>query len=283
MFGYVRPLSPELRVRELDMFKALYCGLCHTLGRRYGVSARFILSYDFVFLCALLWPPEEKPVFAQRRCPAGLRKKRCTDNENDATARAAGYGVILAWHKLLDNRRDEGFFKAFAARLGMLGLRAAYKKAARDYPEFDKSTRRRLNELEELEKTPGAPPDALADAFAGLLADAAGLEDDEARRRIFESLLYHLGRWLYYIDARDDLERDIKDGAPNPLRSGLVDDTALATTLTHSNSLISAAFELLPETPWSDISRNIIYLGLPNTQNGVLSGRAGPGRGYRNI
>ena len=283
MFGYVRPLTPELRVRELDMFRALYCGMCNTLGRKYGAAARLILSYDFVFLCALLWQPDERPRVEMRRCPVSVRKKRCVCNENRAAELAAGCGVILAWHKLRDNTRDDGLFSRFASRLAMAGLGRAYKKARRDFPEFDSSARERLDELSALEATENSRPDALANAFAELLAGVAGYEAEETRARIFHSLLYHLGRWLYYIDARDDLESDIKSGAPNPLRGGKPDDTALATTLSHSNSLISAAFELLPETALSDISRNIIYLGLPNTQEQVILGTAGQKRGYRNI
>ena len=286
MFGYVRPQTPELRVRELEMFKALYCGVCHTLGKRYGLSARFVLSYDFVFLCSLLWSPGEQPRIEQKRCPASLRKKRCVCNQNPATERAAGYGVILAYHKLRDNTDDEGFFKAMAARLAILGLSRAYKKARRGFPEYDEATKLHLKALAALENNEtgtSPPPDAFADAFAALLAEAAKSEADKARRRIFESLLYHLGRWLYYADARDDLAEDIKKGKPNPLKAGNIDDEALTLTMNHSNNLCSSAFELLDETPWSDINRNVLYLGLPAVLENVLEGRHSTNSGYKNI
>ena len=301
MFGYVRPLTPELRVRELEMYKALYCGVCYTLGKRYGLATRFILSYDFVFLCSLLWEPDEKPCIEKKRCPASLRRKRCVCNQNAATERAAGYGVILAYHKLRDNLDDEGFFKATAARLAMLWLSRAYKKARRDYPEFDSATRLHLDALATLEKgasdEPISSPDAFANAFALLLAEAAKNEADETRRRIFESLLYHLGRWLYYADARDDLADDITGGKPNPLKppnntgSKKIDDDALRLTMNHSNSLASAAFELLPETAWSELNRNVLYLGLPSVLDSVFDTdpqrrerrKRRPVSGYRNI
>ena len=283
MFGYVRPASPELRVRELEMFKALYCGICHTLGKRYGLSARFVLSYDFVFLCSLLWPPEEAPRVEQRRCPTGFRKKRCVCNQNSATERAAGYGVILAYHKLRDNANDEGFIRALAAKLAMLSLSRAYKKARRDYPEYDSAARLHLDALARLENSKDAPADAFAGAFAKLLAEAAAAEADETRRRVFESLLYHLGRWLYYADARDDLLTDTEKGKPNPLKSSTIDDDALKITMRHSNNLVSAAYELLPETAWSDINRNVLYLGLPEVQARVFKGQSKLTAGYRNI
>ena len=54
MFGYVRPSVRDLPEEELDRFRAMYCGLCHTLSRRYGQAARFILNYDFTYLAILL-------------------------------------------------------------------------------------------------------------------------------------------------------------------------------------------------------------------------------------
>lgn len=283
MFGYVRPASPELRVRELEMWKALYCGICHTLGTRYGISARFILSYDFVFLCSLLWPEDETPRIEQRRCPVSVRKKRCVCNDNPATRRAAGYGVILAYHKLRDNAEDERLLGAVLARCAMAGLSRAYKKARRDFPEYDAAARLHLEALARLEKGSDAPPDAFADEFARLLAEAARSEEDESRRRVFESLLYHLGRWLYYIDARDDLREDTEKNKPNPLRGGAIDDAALEVTMRHSNNLASGAFELLPETAWSEINRNVLYLGLPAVLADVFEGRYTPDSGYRSI
>jgi len=308
MFGYIRPHVPELRVRELERFRALYCGMCRTLGKRYGYAARFVLSYDFVFLAALFWEPEEPVVIEQCRCPASVRKKHhvcqnCSsarrDDEADddcgAIENAAGLGVILAYHKLRDNVADEGFFKATAARSAMLGLRSAYKKAAQQFPNFDGSVRTRLTSLAAAENDASASIDRVADHFALLLGDAADNDVDatESRSRILHSLLYHVGRWIYILDARDDAVEDAKRGRANALmleypflslypedaKRALdgrgMDDETLARTLTHSNNLAIAAFELLPETPWSEILRNILYLGMPSVQARVLAGTWG--------
>lgn len=45
------------------------------------------------------------------------------------------------------------------------------------------------------------------------------------RRRVLEQMLYHLGRWVYLIDAADDLQKDAVSGNYNPvaLRYGLRD------------------------------------------------------------
>ena len=48
MFGYIKPHSPELKVREDAYYRGVYCGLCRAMGRCTGCLSRFTLSYDFV-------------------------------------------------------------------------------------------------------------------------------------------------------------------------------------------------------------------------------------------
>jgi hypothetical protein len=292
MFGYVRPFTPELRVRELELFRALYCGVCHELGRRGGFAARCVLSYDVVFLAALLWKPGEAPRVEKRRCPVSFRKKRCCVDVGSAAETAAGYGLILAHHKLRDDARDEGPLRAAAARAAMIFLGGPYKRAAREYAAFDEAARNRLRELAEAEASGDAPLDSAADKFARLLASAAGSEahdaergetDEDALRRARSNLLYHLGRWLYLLDARDDFAEDEEKRRPNVLRKRGLDDHELGLTLTHSNDLAASAFELLPESEWSGIVRNVLYLGLPSAQERVFAGEWKRRRGYRAI
>ena len=54
MFGYVRPVKCELKIKEWDMYQALYCGLCHALKERCGFAARFTVNYDFTFLALVM-------------------------------------------------------------------------------------------------------------------------------------------------------------------------------------------------------------------------------------
>ena len=77
MFGYIRPLRPELKVKDFDRFKACYCSLCHTLGKEYGLPARFILNYDFTFMTMLLWGSDEPLEYCPKRCPVSPIHKKC--------------------------------------------------------------------------------------------------------------------------------------------------------------------------------------------------------------
>jgi hypothetical protein len=274
-------MTPELRVREYERFKACYCGLCRELGRKYGAAARMILNFDFVFLAMLLWDEGETPVIERRRCAVSLCRKKACCAENGALGVCAGYSVILAWYKLRDSVRDGGFFKAAAARGAMVALRRAYRRSAREYPEFDALVREKLAELTALERAGEASLDRAADSFARLLAGAAAAFDG-GRRRAAEQLLYHTGRWIYILDACDDLTEDAAARRYNPVaRRFAVEGAALGgearerlkTTLTHSLNLAASAYALLPENAWGEVTQNILYLGLPGVTDAVLDGK----------
>ena len=108
MFGYVRPYRGELKVRELEAYQSLYCGLCHTMGRRYGFLARFLLNYDFTFLAMLLTPGENLPATERRRCVAcPLRGKEvCPSNSGLEIAADELYAIITARRLERKNRLD---------------------------------------------------------------------------------------------------------------------------------------------------------------------------------
>ena len=280
MFGYIRPMQGELKVRELERFKACYCGLCHALGKKYGMSARFILNYELVFLSMLLWEPSETPVIKRKRCIASpFRKKRyCV--RSPALDKCAGYNVILTWWKLRDTVVDEHFIKTLPHRFASLFLSAAYRKAARDYPEFDCTVREEVAKLAEYETLDMYSLDGAADKFAQILTAAAPETAPENVRRPMLEFLYHLGRWIYIVDACDDYKEDVKNGRYNPVAAryphvnGRIPDDGLErleTTLTHSNNLLCLAFEILPENTWTEIVRNMIYISMPDVCGRVIT------------
>ena len=264
MFGYIRPQSCELKVRELEQFKACYCGLCHALGEKYGYFAKNILNYDLVFLAMLLWD-DEKIQMSRRRCVASFFRKKPHCVRNNALDTGAGYCVILTWHKLRDTIADEKFgVKKLLCKAVILLLHRAYKKAAREFPDFDANVRHELQKLAELEISGEKSVDNAADKFAKVLS-FAGM----THRPLIE-LLYHTGRWIYIIDACHDYDEDLRRGRYNPIKNGCKD--RLQTTLAHSNNLVKTAFELMPENPWTPVLSNTIYLGMPDVCRRVFDG-----------
>ena len=273
MFGYVRPFRPELKCKDFDLYRATYCGLCRCLRRRYGLIAPLLLNYDFTFLALLLWEPEEGFVPCRGRCYGNPLAKKPMCPDSPALELAADESVVLAWWKLRDSVRDDGFWGGLPARALSWALRPAYRKAARRVPEFDRTVRACLEELAALEREGCPSLDRTADTFARLLQSAAPGEGE--RGRVLAQLLYHLGRWIYLADARDDLEEDKLAGRYNPvaLRYGPAgDDEALRLTMDHSLEFIGAALQLGNFGCRTPLLENIVYLGLPLVERAVFDG-----------
>ena len=72
MFGYLQIDKAELKVREYEAYKSVYCGLCKQLGRDYSIFARFALSYDCTFYAITL--------MSLRRSCSGFKDGRCRFN-----------------------------------------------------------------------------------------------------------------------------------------------------------------------------------------------------------
>ncbi len=280
MFGYVRPSMDRLSEEEKQRFSAVYCGLCRTLGERYGLGARFILNYDFTFLVFLL-ADSEAPQAEHRRCIAHPVQGRDQYPSSEAFELAADCSVILAWWQLRDGVQDHSGFGSVKYRSASVVLKRAYNKARTLRPQFDASTREHLDKLNTLESSSCASMDEAADTFAKLLQGISNEVSDPIKSRILSQMLYHLGRWIYLVDAADDLAKDFKTGSYNPLihrfslLSGELTEEAkeaLVISLDHSVRLISAAFELWNFGDWSGIIRSVVYEGLFLVGKAVLEG-----------
>ena len=289
MFGYVRAAPDKLTAEEEQRYRTLYCGLCHTLGRRYGAVSRMILNYDFTFLAALLSGAIETE---ERRCVASPVKKRTVARENEALDLAADVSVILTYWKLRDGAADSGGLsrRGYGAVARLLGR--AYREAARLHPDFDAATCRELERLATLEAERCPSLDKPADTFARLLGSVAGELPDPIQQRIMEQLLYHLGRWIYLVDALDDLKEDAESGNYNPilLRFSLDNGTltgpareAMVSTLDASIRQMAAAYELWDFGVWSPIIRSTVYQGLYCVGNAVLEGTFHTAEGRRGV
>ena len=279
MFGYVLPSRDRLSEEEKKRFQSVYCGLCHTLGTRYGLSARMILNYDLTFLALLLQEgPAER---CEKTCLAHPCKARPCVCQSASLETAADMSVILTWWQIQDGIADHGFWKGLKYRVAALLLRRAYRKAQRLQPGFDERTQKHLQDLASLEKSGEPSLDKPADTFAKLLAGTVEEIANPTKRRVLETMLYHLGRWIYLVDAADDLEKDWKSGAFNPLpmRYGLTEGKlteeakqSLAATLDSSVRTMAAAFELWDFGENAEAIRAVVYEGLYAVGGAVLNG-----------
>ena len=280
MFGYIRPADHRLSQEEYERFRAAYCGLCHTLGKRYGFSARFLLNFDFTLL-AILLSESETPKCSDCRCVVHPCKAHCTMEETDALDLAADRSMILFWWQLQDHIADHGLFGGIKYRALSLLYRRTYRRA-RDYaPDFDAQVQRHLSDLAEKERALCASIDEAAEPFAALMADIADCVEDATKRRILRQLFYHLGRWIYLIDAADDYEKDAKEDCYNPLRyryaitgDKLPDEVKaqLGATLDQSIRQMAGAYALWDYGAWTPVLDSIFYESCYGIGNAVFEG-----------
>lgn len=282
MFGYVRPFKPEMRVRDFESFRAMYCGLCHTLKARYGFGGRMLLSYDMCFVALLMAGVTSCGIkTCQKRCVASMFRKRACVNENLALDFAADCSVILTYWKLRDSAHDEKGLHAMKARLTAYFLRRKYHRASTQLPDFAKAVEEGIAQLDALERANTPSLDRAADAFAAMMREAAAGLPDEKIRRPVEQILYHVGRWVYITDAWDDLQDDLKSGSYNAIvarfevktSEGLSEaKEAVRLTLLQSAQTAAAASELLDLGRSDPVIKNILYMGLPAMAESVMEG-----------
>ncbi|MBO4933527.1 MAG: hypothetical protein J6I42_15280 [Clostridia bacterium] len=288
MFGYVRPLVPQLKVMEYEMYRAVYCGLCRAMGRVTGQMSRLTLSYDFTLLAMVRMILEGvTPEFERFHCAAHPLKQRTFVQDNAVLEYAAAMSAVLAYLKNRDDLADERGLKKVRAMLADVPVTQMNRHGMRYLPETAADELAcRMDVLAALEAAGCPSVDQAADAFGGVLAYVFALELDGDAAVLAEDIGRHVGRFVYVCDAADDLPEDIRRGRYNPLAAGWGDLAVTAdgamTDLVKGSLEISlpldleglgwAADRLNREHPLTPIVRNLVYLGLPASMRRVLYG-----------
>ncbi len=274
MFGYIRPFEPQLRICELEEYRAVYCGLCRSLGKRFGPMARMTLSYDFAFYTMLaLSVQEEIPSYSKQNCPFAPFKKRLHLNCCPQTEEACDAAVLLLREKCSDNLIDEKSAKRVLWRAASVPIEHAAQKAALAQPDTDHICREMTALQRETEASPAPSVDAACAPTAQTLAFLCSkLSPKPEEQRVLERFGYMLGRFIYLCDAVDDLEKDRRRGAFNPLLSHAKTEYA-ADTLRMTIAEAGRAYDLLSPRFYKGVLDNIVYLGLQNTADTLLKRR----------
>ncbi len=273
MFGYVTPHKPELKVRELAQYQAWYCGLCKTLRMTYGQIPRLVLDYDCTFFALLLAGiTGEEYTCAPERCGyKPLKKKTPVIGPCEALSYAADINVLLYYYKLADDFRDEKSIPAFA---GHTALRAGATLAAKRQPEAAQAIASGIAQLSNLEKQKEPSIDVAADAFANILKQLALGYDKltEKQKTALFWLAYHMGRWIYLIDAWEDRKKDEKAGSYNPFLIADATQERASFLLYASLHEMENACDLLELQSNQGLIENIIYQGCRFKTKQVLEG-----------
>lgn len=273
MFGYVKPRSEELLVKEYEFFRAAYCGVCRSMRKNTGFFSSFALSYDIVFLACVRMLFTDHCVNAGRcRCIAHPCRARNCLSGNAALDDAARTSAVLIYEKCLDDKKDKGSHRLRAHLLLPIFRRAARRARL---PFLSRETEACLSELSALEAERVPSIDEPAAVFGDLLGlcFADGYEGE--KYTLLYNVGYHLGVFIYAADAADDYKADKKSGSYNPyvllypasdaFENGIPDEVKTSLTLTLAH--LGEAIEKLPygdEKTLENIIKNTVYLGLPD-------------------
>ena len=326
MLGYVKIDKGELKVREYEIYTGYYCGICKSIGKRYGQLPRMSLSYDAAFLAILLASlGEDQDMPSQEHCVAHPFIKKKTIIRNRAIDYAGDVMLLLAWHKLADDAKDEG--KLYAkATMGL--LKGIYRKLQSKYAELCCGLEQQLSRLSALEEGKCESLDMAAEAFSKIMEiifsegvkavygdcgpkpasvetstpgsiwqtsgsmqrqETPGSTQKAKQPTDTHELLghvgYHMGKWIYLIDAVDDIEENIESGAYNPLLYRFKYDVASETAkefrariepdlrfnLYHYLAVLSNYVDSLDIKKNQGIIDNVIYFGLNRKTEEIIT------------
>lgn len=270
MFGYVTVNIDELKIKDHRKYKSYYCGVCHSLKKRYGFFARMTLSYDMTFLAVFLSSlyEEHTEPFMERCIPHPFNKHETIVNEY--TDYAAAMNVMLSYYKMKDDWEDE---RSIKSRILAVLLKKAYKKASSDYPKQAKAVETYIKEQHECEQEKDTSVDAAANPTGRMLGVLFAMRNDEWQQDT-ERMGFFLGKFIYIMDAFDDVDKDIKKGSFNPLvifRNDSDFKERCEQMLVMVAAETAKAFERMPILDNADILRNIIYSGMWSRFNEIIN------------
>lgn len=295
MFGYVTPCKMEMKIKDFEKFKAYYCGLCNSIKNNYGQLPRLTLNYDMTFLAVLLDSlGNDKINFTKFSCAIHPLKKRVMINNNLALDYAAFCNTTLAYYKLMDDACDD---KTIKSKVFSTFLKQYLSKSKVEYSEVMKYTKEKLILLNTLESTPmnmsidehlSIDEQLSIDELSHVFADLTGFiisfyYVDAPFKEDLYWLGYNLGKWIYIIDAYDDLEKDLKSNSFNAISSLLNTDNLDFKSFSKSiqpriDYILTTCAEQclknlnsLPITKNEDILYNILELGLMERMNKVFN------------
>ena len=286
MFGYIRPEKPECKLREYEYYRGVYCGLCHALGKCTGQCSRMMLGYDFTFMALVRLALEEiTPSLRKSNCIAHPFHKRLMampkkgSAEEEIFALCASATALLSYHKVRDDLADEKGAQRFVARMSLPFVGTFRRRARKRFAALEEPIREGLTRLAEIEKSGSTSLDAPAEAFGGLLSEVLSYGLEGGKRRIAYEIGFHVGKWIYLVDAADDYAEDLRTGRYNPIARTYgetltsSDRESIAAALTAELMQAERGFDLLnyPDANSRGIVENIIYGGMPQAARRALA------------
>ena len=268
MFGYVTICEPELKVKDLKKYKAYYCGLCRVLKEEYGFMGQMTLTYDMTFAIILLSSLYESVADLEtHRCKVHPVKKQMM-LKNEITSYAAAMNVLLAYYHLDDDWQDDRKISSLMSKSMIYGK---VKKIIDKYPRQSEAIRTSLAELSLCERDNSTDIDRTARCFGRLMEELLLYREDMWEKSL-RKMGFFLGKFIYLMDAYEDLPEDLKKDKYNPLRKIYAEpeyEERIRQILCMMIAESTAEFERLPCLVDVDILRNILYDGVWSRYNKI--------------
>ncbi len=273
MFGYVTTYKPELKIKEFEAYKGVYCTLCKEMGKEYGILSRFLLSYDGAFYVIYKMAISNNKISAKNsRCSFNPCKK-CMKITCDSNVYklASTITVILAYFKVVDNLHDSGFFKKILLYLVYPYFALLKRKAIKKYPDIFNAIQEGMNGQFQVEETENSSLDMSAHHSANMLAYLLSYGESEENIEITRQFGYQLGRVIYFLDAFDDYADDMKSDSYNPFKNcdNIIDEASRSINL--SIGELTKIFKQQKLYDFEPIINNILYDGLNNQLERIVN------------
>ena len=166
-------------------------------------------------------------------------------------------------------------------------LKKTYKKLMKSYPKKCIMIQGKLEELAALEEQKCASLDQAAEPFAKLMEEVFSAESlgyDSKTLELLGKIGYHTGKWIYLIDAYDDLAENAAKGSYNPLllqwdyqpgKESMTDfreriKERIEFNLLFYHAELSKAWDQLDVQRNRELTENIIYSGLLRKTEEIL-------------
>lgn len=269
MFGYVQYDKPNLYIKDFELYRAMYCGVCKGIGATCGQIARTGLSYDAAFLNTLFHNLKNTDVVLEKQsCITKFGFKHPMAAVDDLTKAVGCLNTILLYYKLTDDIADEkkgGLRRAF--------FKKGYNRAKQLHPQMAEIVDRNMRLQAEREKSLCDSLDLAADATATMLQQIGRYLLEEYATEHTDALLYDIGKWIYLIDAVDDYDKDVKQNSYNPFFLAYGSQNKATLVKDHGNELrflFNTLFFDIRERMSNikfyfnrDLTDNILLKGLP--------------------
>ena len=271
------PDKPYLYMKDDTLYKALYCGVCKSMGGKCGQRARFTLTYDIAFLSAIAHNIIGKDVVIKKsRCIAHPITRRPIAKPDEISDTLGCVNIILAYYKLKDDIADEN-----KGNLKSVIFKKGYKKAKKLYPNIDKIVKDCYTNLVKLEKENSDSVDMVSDCFAVMLQGISKEVFKDKATENTNALMYAVGKWIYLIDALDDYDKDVKSSNYNVFRLSYKAESYSDLIAKYENEIIfifsgifaqiSENFNLIKSYFNNDLVSNILFRGIPKKTQTIIN------------